>query len=170
MTLRPRMSEKTYALSQSENTFVFGVPMTANKHEVAAAISAQFEVTVEDIRISLNKGKAKRSVRKGGKAVTGRRIDTKKAYVRLKAGDHIPVFAAIEKAEEDEKKAEEKAAKKAGKSESKIEDSVAKADKKTVAKKEAPKAPKVSKVPEVTEVTQSSIKEKARRLFGRGKK
>ncbi len=115
MTLKPRMSEKTYALSQTQNTFVFDVPMTANKFEIASAVSAQFSVGVEDTRITIIKGKAMRTIRKGGRSAIGRRIDSKKAYVRLKAGDSIPVFAAIEKAEEDEKKAEEKAAKKVAK-------------------------------------------------------
>jgi large subunit ribosomal protein L23 len=110
--LKPRMSEKTYALSQSQNTFVFDVPITANKLEVAAAVIAQYEVGVEDVRIVLVKGKLKASVRKRSRSVMGKRSDVKKAYVRLKEGDSIPVFAAIEEAEAAEQKAEEKAAKK----------------------------------------------------------
>ncbi len=118
MTLRPRLSEKTYVLSQVQNTFVFDVPLSANKHQVFAAIAAQFTVTPLDVRMVVSKGKVARSIRIGGsrKNVLGKRPDYKKAYIRLKAGDHIPVFAAIEKAEEDEKKAEEKVAKKAAKS------------------------------------------------------
>lgn len=118
MTLKPRMSEKTYALSQTNNTFVFDVPLTANKHQVMEAVAEQFNVTAVDARMVISKGKQARSIRLGGKArrnVMGRRPDTKKAYVRLKDGDHIPVFAAIEKAEEEQKKVEEKVAKKAAK-------------------------------------------------------
>lgn len=115
MALKPRQSEKTYALSQSENTFVFDVPSAANKFEIANAVSVQFSVTVEDVRIAIVKGKAMRTIRKGGRAAMGKRVDIKKAYVRLKAGDSIPIFAAIEKAEEDQKKIEEKVAKKAKK-------------------------------------------------------
>ncbi len=115
LALKPRMSEKTYALSQSENTFVFDVPMTTNKFEIAASVSKQFAVTVVDTRITIVKGKAMRTIRKGGRAAMGKRVDKKKAYVRLKEGDSIPIFAAIEKAEEDQKKVEEKVAKKAAK-------------------------------------------------------
>jgi hypothetical protein len=47
--------------------------------------------------------------------VTGKRVDVKKAYVKLKAGDSIPVFAAVQEAEAEQAKAVEKAAKKAKK-------------------------------------------------------
>lgn len=114
IALQPRMSEKTYALSQAENTFVFDVPKTVNKVQIAAAVEAQFNVTVEDVRVLINKGKMKASVRKRSRSVMGKRPDVKKAYVRLKEGDSIPVFAAIEEAEAKEQKAEEKAKKKAG--------------------------------------------------------
>jgi large subunit ribosomal protein L23 len=112
------MSEKTYALSQSQNTFVFDVPITANKQQIMAAVDAQFNVTSVDARMIVMKGKTARSIRLGGKArknVSGKRADVKKAYVRLKEGDSIPIFAAVEEAEQAEAKAAEKAAKKAAK-------------------------------------------------------
>lgn len=117
--LRPRMSEKTYGLSQVNNVFVFDVPMTVNKVQVKEAVEAQFEVTVENVRTVVVKGKRKVSVRKRTRGVMGKRADYKKAYVSLKEGDSIPVFAAIEEADAKEKKAEEKAAKKAKKEEKK---------------------------------------------------
>ncbi len=117
--LRPRMSEKTYGLSQANNVFVFDVPMTVNKVQVKEAVQAQFEVTVENVRIIIVKGKRKASVRKRARGVMGKRADYKKAYVSLKEGDSIPIFAAIEEADAAEKKAEEKAAKKAKKEEKK---------------------------------------------------
>lgn len=104
MNLKPRMSEKTYQLSKSENTFVFAVPVSANKMSVASAVEAQFDVKVDDVRIIVEKGKAKLSYRKRTRPVSGKRADQKKAYVRLAEGSHIPVFAAVE---EEEKKAEE---------------------------------------------------------------
>ena len=118
IALLPRMSEKTYALSQSQNTFVFDVPITANKQQIMAAVDAQFNVTSVDARMIVMKGKTARSIRLGGKArknVSGKRADVKKAYVRLKEGDSIPIFAAVEEAEQAEVKAAEKAAKKAAK-------------------------------------------------------
>lgn len=117
--LRPRMSEKTYGLSQVNNVFVFDVPMTINKVQVKEAVEAQFEVTVENVRTVVVKGKRKASVRKRTRGVMGKRADYKKAYVSLKEGDSIPVFAAIEEADAAEAKAAEKAAKKAKKEEKK---------------------------------------------------
>lgn len=93
MTLRPRVSEKAYALSQLRNTYVFDVPGTANKVTVADAVATQFSVTVTEVNIVNIKGKAKRTVRKGGRAVTGRDVDVKKAYVTLQDGDSIAIFA-----------------------------------------------------------------------------
>ena len=117
ISLKPRMSEKTYATSLATNTFVFEVPSSANKLQIADAVSQQYEVTVTNVRTIVSKGKQARSIRLGKyrKNVMGSRSDFKKAYVTLKEGDSIPVFAAIEEAEKAEKKAEEKAAKKAKK-------------------------------------------------------
>jgi large subunit ribosomal protein L23 len=117
VTLIPRVSEKAYAKSQAENikTYVFEVPMSANKHVVARAITEQYEVTVIGVRTTILKGKTKQSYRKGGRPQTGVRADVKKACVTLKAGDVLPLFA--EEAAEEAKavKAEAKAAKKAKK-------------------------------------------------------
>ncbi len=115
--LTPRISEKAYGMSQREGnkTYVFIVPQAANKHTIARAISAQYEVTVTDVRTTTVKGKAKQSYRKGGRPIAGVRSDMKKAYVTLRAGDALPLF--VEEAAEDAKqtKATEKAAKKAKK-------------------------------------------------------
>lgn len=112
MTLRPRVSEKAYGMSQLRNTYVFVVPGDANKLTVAQAVAAQFNVTVEDVNILNVKGKAKRTVRKGGRAITGRDSDKKKAYVTLKQGDSIAIFAS-----EDDQKADDTKASKAKKEE-----------------------------------------------------
>ncbi len=100
MVLKPRISEKAYALSQSMNVYVMQVPADANRLSVAGAVTAQFGVTVTKVNIANAKGKLKRTVRKGGRQTFGKRPDTKKAYVTLKAGDSIAVFAN----EEDTKK------------------------------------------------------------------
>lgn len=96
MTLKPRISEKAYGLSQTRNTYVFVVPKDATKQAVASAVAAQFNVTVTNVNVANAIGKAKRTVRKGGRPIAGKRADTRRAYVTLKAGDSIPVFAAIE--------------------------------------------------------------------------
>lgn len=118
LELKPRMSEKAYALSQAHNVFVFDVPITTNKVEIARAIEAQFDVTVDTVRIIIAKGKKARSIRIGAKAranVIGQRKDVKKAYVTLKEGNSIPVFAALDEQNKAEEKAAEKLAKKAKK-------------------------------------------------------
>ena len=115
LLLRPLMTEKSYGLAENARTYVFSVPKSANKLTVARAVAAQFGVSVADVRITNITGKLKRTVRKGGRAQTGRRIDVKKAYVTLKAGDSLPFFAAIKEEEEKEQKAQEKLAKAAAK-------------------------------------------------------
>lgn len=119
MALKPRMSEKAYAMSQQLNTYVFVVPSDANKVTVAAAVSEQFNVTVEKVMISVLKGKPKRSYRRGGRPTVGKTVDLKKAFVRIKAGESIPIFAAMEeedaKAEKTAETIQKAAAKKAKK-------------------------------------------------------
>lgn len=104
LILKPRLSEKAYALSQANNTFVFEVPKNANKHSVARAVESQYDVTVDEVKVIVLKGKPKRTIRKGGKVAKGRQSDVKKAYVKLKAGDSLPIFAAVEEAEQKQEK------------------------------------------------------------------
>ncbi len=117
ITLIPRVSEKAYGLSQAPGikTYVFQVPVTTNKHAIARAISAQYEVTVTDVRTATIKGKVKQTYRKGSRPQAGRRSDIKKAYVTLKDGDTLPLFVEEAAEEAKAKAAEEKAAKKAEK-------------------------------------------------------
>lgn len=105
MILKPRLSEKTYGLSMVRNTYTFVVPGDATKHTVARAVSAQFDVTVEEVNIMNVKGKPKRTAHKGGRPTAGKRSDVKKAYVTLKQGDSLPVFDAIEEDDKADKKA-----------------------------------------------------------------
>lgn len=114
MPLKPRMSEKSYAQSHSDNTYTFDVPVDANKVEIARAVEAQFKVSVTNVRISVLKGKSARSIRIGGmrKAVVGKRPDVKKAYVVVKEGDSIPIFASVDEAAKKQEKLEKKLSKK----------------------------------------------------------
>lgn len=128
MLLKPRMSEKSYGMSHVENTFAFDVPMSANKIEVKRAVEVQFSVNVSEVRILVNKGKTARSIRIGGtrKNVSGKRPDIKKAYVKLAAGDTIPIFAKIDEETKKQEKLEEKLAKKADKEEKKSASKISK--------------------------------------------
>lgn len=117
IVLIPRVSEKAYIKSQAENikTYVFEVPTSVNKHTIARAISVQYEVTVTAVRTTTLKGKTKQSYRKGGRPQTGVRSDIKKAYVTLKSGDSLPLFADEAAEEAKQAKVAEKTAKKAKK-------------------------------------------------------
>ena len=116
LILKPRLSEKSYGQSQTLNTYVFDVPAAANKLSVASAVASQYEVTVVKVNIANNKGKTKRTfLNRRGKFAKGTRSDVKKAYVSIKEGDKLPIFATEEEADAKAKKAEEKAAKKAKK-------------------------------------------------------
>jgi large subunit ribosomal protein L23 len=95
--LKPRISEKGYALSESGNTYIFDVPMEANKFTVASAVAAQYDVSVTNVRIATVPGKSVRAYRqRGRRSINGKRSDIRKAYVTLKEGDKLPIFAAPE--------------------------------------------------------------------------
>jgi len=128
--LSPRMSEKAYAQSQTLRTYVFDVPADLPKHDVVRAVEAQFEVKVTNVNLTNIKGKAKRTIFKGGRAVKGRQSDFKKAYVTLKEGHSLPIFAAIEEAEAKEEKTQAKLDKAMEKANAKEEKAAAKAAKK----------------------------------------
>ncbi len=99
IVLKPRISEKAYATSQAGNVYVFSVPITANKHTVAQAVSSQYGVAVEKVNILVAKGKTMQSYRKRSRAVQGQRAATKKAYVTLKGDVKLPIFETEEKKE-----------------------------------------------------------------------
>jgi large subunit ribosomal protein L23 len=92
ISLIPRLSEKAFALSKESNTFIFSVPRSASKATIARAVNIQFDVSVQEIRVINQKGKAKRTIRRGGRPVAGTNSDFKKAYVTLKEGDSLPFF------------------------------------------------------------------------------
>jgi large subunit ribosomal protein L23 len=89
----PRATEKAYAQSAS-NTYVFDVPLTANKHQIAEAVAAQYDVTVKSVTTVVQNGKAVRYSRgKNRYPGTTTRKDSKKAYVVLAEGSSIQLFA-----------------------------------------------------------------------------
>lgn len=115
LILKPILSEKSYGLSQTKRTYAFEVPGSANKHTIAHAVAAQFEVTVANVNLTNISGKAKRTVYKGGRAVAGREADVKKAYVTLAEGNSLPIFNAIEEEEAKQEATQEKLSKAATK-------------------------------------------------------
>lgn len=113
IVLKPLQSEKTYGIS-SGGVYVFGVDKAVNKQEIAKAVEKVYGVTVVAVRTANAKGKVKR-LYKNRKYEVGSRTDVRKAYVSLKDGDQIPIFAAVEEAEAEAEKAEKKAAKREAK-------------------------------------------------------
>lgn len=121
--LKPRLSEKAFGLSQATNTFAIDVPGELNRYEIASAVEKQFEVSVKSVRVVNRKGKTKRVMNTSGRRSSNRKgtqADTKKAYVTLATGSHLPFFEAAEaevaKAEK-AKKVEAKKSEKSAKSE-----------------------------------------------------
>jgi len=105
IVLKPRMSEKAYTQSTNNNVYIFVVPNTSNKQTIALAVASQFDVTVTNVRTVVQNGKSLTSRSKRTRGITVTRKDIKKAYVTLKAGDHIAIFDAPEETKSDKKAA-----------------------------------------------------------------
>lgn len=86
LLLTPKISEKAIYLAE-RGIFVFEVPSSANKIEIARAVETAFKVNVTDVNIVVSKGKLKTF-----KRVVGRQKDVKKAMVKLKSGQTIALF------------------------------------------------------------------------------
>lgn len=86
LVLKPVISEKSMALA-AKNTYMFEVPMTTNKIEVARAVKATFKVDPTQVRVAIIKGKVKQL-----KGIKGQRSSVKKAYVTVKKGQSIKIF------------------------------------------------------------------------------
>lgn len=100
----PRATEKAYASSQN-GVYVFNVPLSANKGEIATAVEAQYGVKVVNVSTAVQSGKAVRFSRgKNRYPGTTNRSDSKKAYVTLAKGDSIQIFAEPEAANTGEEK------------------------------------------------------------------
>lgn len=109
ISIKPRISEKAYALSETGNTYVFDIEAGVNKFDVAKAVNSQYQVTVNKVRIVAVPGKSTRSYRQSGrKSFSGQRSDIRKAYVTLKEGDSLPFFAGMEEANPSKPKKESK--------------------------------------------------------------
>jgi ribosomal protein L23 len=93
LILKPRLSEKAYALSEQGNTYVFDVPRSANRQTVGQAVATQYEVGVISVKIASTARKPIKAYRKRGRSITTSRAGVRKAYVTLKEGDKLPVFA-----------------------------------------------------------------------------
>lgn len=102
LILKPRLSEKAYAMSERGNTYVFDVPPSANRHMVADAVTDQYSVEVASVKMAATAPKPLNSYKKRSRNTTAHRAGVRKAYVTLKEGHKLPIFATA-----DEKPAKE---------------------------------------------------------------
>ena len=95
--IQPRLSEKTYAVAEALNVYTFEVPANFNKNQIKQAVEADYQVSVVKVRSLKQGGKPAKSLRikARSRASSGQRSDFKKAYVSLKAGDSLPIFAEV---------------------------------------------------------------------------
>ena len=88
LLLKPVISEKaTFGAERNEVTF--RVSLDATKPEIRSAVEKLFKVKVFSVTTSRQQGKQKRF-----RGRVGRRIETKKAFVRLVKGESIDIGAA----------------------------------------------------------------------------
>lgn len=86
---KPHVSEKAARLADT-GTYVFDVPMNAEKVSVRKAVESLYGVNVEAVRIIRTGGKPVRR----GKRVTFRQ-DVKKALVTLKKGQTLSLYEGV---------------------------------------------------------------------------
>jgi large subunit ribosomal protein L23 len=89
LLVSPRVSEKAAHLA-AKGTYVFNVPISANKVEVRKAVEALYKVHVTDVRTMRGKGKIVARAR-----IAGRRNNWKKALVTLKSGEKLDLYEGV---------------------------------------------------------------------------
>ncbi|MES2614320.1 MAG: 50S ribosomal protein L23 [Bdellovibrionota bacterium] len=88
------LSEKAYTLAE-KNVYVLKVALKANKHQIKEAVTTVFGVEVIDVNTSITRGKIVRKARsKKSGAVEVKLPNVKKAFVKLKEGQKLPVLAS----------------------------------------------------------------------------
>ena len=85
--VRPVLTEKSTALTTSQNVITFDVARDANKIQIRHAVETLFSVKVDAVRVVKVSGK----IKKVGRSI-GRAQDRKKAYVKLAAGQKPPAI------------------------------------------------------------------------------
>jgi large subunit ribosomal protein L23 len=85
---KPIITEKGVDAKERQRTLVFQVHPDANKVEIKHAVQSVFKVKVESVHTANFHGKMRRRGR-----TFGYRLDWKKAYVKLKAGEKVPEYA-----------------------------------------------------------------------------
>jgi len=89
ISLKPVISEKSYALANSSNKYTFFVGKKNNKIEIKNAIEKKYKVTVTNVNTVVKPGKKFRDWETNKYY---RKSDRKKAIVTLKKEDKIDEF------------------------------------------------------------------------------
>ena len=84
--IAPVVSEKSYSLLD-QNKYTFIVAPDANKTEIKIAVEKVFNVKVLSVNTLTREGKSLRT-----RFGVGKRKDTKRAIVKVAAGDRIDIF------------------------------------------------------------------------------
>lgn len=88
--VRPVITEKTTDVQYEHNQYTFEVALDANKAEIRQAVERLFDVHVEKVRTSIQRGKWRRRGFQYGK-----RPNWKKAVVTVADGETIEIFEAL---------------------------------------------------------------------------
>ena len=90
---RPVVTEKTTAMREDKNRYVFRVSPKANKRQIKAAVEKLFSVKVLDVRTAIYRGKRTVVMNRKGR-FEGYQSNWKKAYVTLAEGSDIDFVGA----------------------------------------------------------------------------
>ena len=91
---KPVITEKSTALKEMSNRYVFRVDIRANKRQIKQAVEELFDVKVKDVRTTIYKGKKTVVLNKAGR-FAGLRPNWKKAYVTLEEDNSIEIFDVV---------------------------------------------------------------------------
>ncbi len=92
--VKPVITEKSTAMQEDIQQYVFVVKKDANKFEIKKAIETMYDVTVEAVNTAIMPKKAKARYTKQG-LILGKKNAYKKAFITLAEGDEIDFYANI---------------------------------------------------------------------------
>ena len=91
---KPVVTEKSTALKEGSNRYVFRVDVSADKRQIKRAVESLFDVKVKDVRTAVYRGKNAVVMNRRGR-FQGYRPNWKKAFVTLEEGDSIDIFDVV---------------------------------------------------------------------------
>ena len=92
--IRPIITEKMTAQTESEGRYGFVVDKKSNKVQIKRAVEEQYSATVTGVRTMIVPGKDRTRYTRNG-ILRGRTSSYKKAIVTLKEGEAIDLYGSI---------------------------------------------------------------------------